>query len=135
MTDWTDGHTYSDLRSRTLIVDGVTYSAAEVRRIVHERHALASELAELKNDRELWREGFERDQARIDQQALEITRLRATLKRADRHLKLRTAALIRLIAAEKPAALPSGACGERTCCSSRASGCSRGRSKAPAASG
>ena len=88
--DWTQGHAYatlragvpgasgkpdlhSDLRSRTLIVDGVTYSAAEVRRIVHERH----------------------------QQALEITRLRATLKRADRHLKLRTAALIRLIAAEK----------------------------------
>jgi hypothetical protein len=105
--DWTDGHSYTDLRSRTLIVDGVTYSAAEVRRIVHERH----------------------------QQALEIARLRATLKRADRHLKLRTAALIRLIAAEKPAALPSEACGERTCCSSRASGCSRGRSKGPAGSG
>src|SRR5690349_1684777 len=80
MTDWTDGHSYTDLRSRTLIVDGVAYSAAEVRRIVHERH----------------------------QQALEITRLRANAKRADRHLKLRTAALIRLIAADRSAALGDG---------------------------
>lgn len=98
--DWTEGHTYSDLTRRTLVVDGVSYTAAEVRRLVHDRHVLASE----------------------------NTRLRATLKRADRHLKLRTAALIRLIASDRSSRLDSGACGGPTSCSSGASCCSAGRS-------
>ena len=57
-----------------MIVDGVEYDTAAVRRLVHERHQLASE----------------------------IRGLRARLDRADAHLRLRTAALHRVIARKGP---------------------------------
>lgn len=57
-----------------VIVDGVAYTSAQVRRLVRERHELASE----------------------------VVVLRDRLRRNDRHLRLRTDALIRSIARKGP---------------------------------
>lgn len=83
--DWTQGHSYanlragepglrSDLRSRSIVVDGVSYTVGDVRRLIGERHRLASE----------------------------NTRLRRRLEQNANHLRWRTNALCRLIAAKGP---------------------------------
>lgn len=65
---------YTDAQSRVLIVDGVSHTAASVRRLLHERHLLADE----------------------------NRRLHARLSGLDVHLQRRTSALVRLIAAKGP---------------------------------
>jgi hypothetical protein len=77
--DWTEGHDYATLRAgftdaanRVILVDGVSYTAAAVSRMVYERHV----------------------------QATEIAALRRRLAQNATHLQRRTAALVRLIAAK-----------------------------------
>lgn len=81
LRDWTEGHDYATLRAgftdaanRVILVDGVSYTAAAVRRMVYERHVQATEIAALRR--------------RLEQNAT--------------HLQRRTAALVRLIAAKGP---------------------------------
>jgi len=65
---------YTDIQSRVLVVDGVSYTAPRIRQLVLERYQLAEE----------------------------VTGLRTRLRQNDEHLRRRTAALIRLIAQKGP---------------------------------
>ena len=85
-----------------MIVDGVKYDEARIREILIERHQLAHGLRDAtrklkaaRMDVSFWRESWERDQVTIE-------RLKARLDRAGSHLRLRTAALHRVIARKGP---------------------------------
>lgn len=71
--DWTS-RPWSDVSSRTILVDSVAYTAPRVRQIIQERHTLAEE----------------------------NYRLRQIVGRQQTHLQRRTAALVRLIARKGP---------------------------------
>ena len=69
------------LYDESVTVDGVTYGVDAVRRLVQERHRLAGEVTDLRAAN---------------------AHYRARLRRADRHLRLRTSALVRMIAKKGP---------------------------------
>lgn len=106
------------LVEETVTVDGVTYDQAKIRALVLERHQLADDLQRAKLEL-IWtfpsprqdgtlrtaiaehQRGLKRREEKMNRLRLENDQLLERLRRADVHLRRRTAALVRVIAATR----------------------------------